>query len=178
MRNATQPLPKPQCAQSILTLKVLGEMHKQIGQIRALALGRRHRAAVARRQTRRIDVRRQRLLVLAVEDDALAQLLANERLEDGKQHIEHVRVVHDVHRLQAQHQHVLHPFEQHGRERGRELHDVVERQAVKVENHHAAADLRRRFAHRAGNADLDGFEQVVERHCGGFPVFCDISALS
>lgn len=166
------PIPsQSQSHTSQLTLKVLGKVHKQIRQIRALALRRRHRAAVTRRQTRRIDVRRQRLLVLAVEDNPLAQLLADERLEHRKQHIEHVRIVHNVHGFQAQHQHILHPFQQHGSKRRRELHHVVERQAVKVENDHAAADLRGRFAHRAGNADLNGFEQVVERHGGGFPVF-------
>lgn len=102
----------------------------------------------------------------------LAQLLANERLEDGEQHVEHVRIVEDVHRLQAQEQHVLHPLQQHGGERGRELHDVVERQAVKVEDHHAAAHLRGGLAHRAEDAHLHAAEHVVQRALRRLPVLC------
>lgn len=72
----------------------------------------------------------------------------------------------------------LHPFEQHGGERGCELHHVAQRQAVKVENHHSAAHLRRRFAHRAVDGDQYGAEQIVEAALGRLPLFCEINGFN
>lgn len=173
-------------------------MLEQIGQIAAFALRCGHCATVTRRQACGINVSSQRFLVLAVEDDLakqtstymstyssnkdichlphqthpLAQLLPNERLEDGEQHIEHVRIVENVHSLQSQAQHVLRPFQQHRRKRRRELHHMRQRQPLKVEDYAAAADLRRRLTHRAKNADLHRAEHVVQRALGGLPFLC------
>lgn len=51
----------------------------------------------------------QRLPVGAVEDDSLAQLLAQERLEQGKDNVEDLWLIDDMNRLDAQRHAVLQP---------------------------------------------------------------------
>lgn len=45
---------------------------------------------------------------------ALAQLLPDEGLEDGEEHIEDIRVVHNVHSLQTHTDALLYIVQQHG----------------------------------------------------------------
>lgn len=52
-------------------------------------------------QRLRVHVLHQRAHVSTVEVDARAQLLSHERLEDGEEHVEDVRLVDDVDRLHA-----------------------------------------------------------------------------
>ena len=61
----------------------------------------RQQASMPLPQSLRVHVLHQRRHVGAVEVDARAQLLPHERLEDGEQHVEDVRLVDDVDRLHA-----------------------------------------------------------------------------
>lgn len=65
---------------------------------------------------------------------SLAQLLPDEGLEDGEQHVEDIRVVHNVHRLQAHTDAILHIVQQHCGKRRCELCNVTEWQTYSSNN--------------------------------------------
>lgn len=76
-----------------------------------------------------------------------------------------------VRELEAKKIHYLDPCKNERRKRGRKLHDVIQREAVKVQYDTAAADLRGWLKHRGGDRHLDGAEQIVQRALRWLPFF-------
>lgn len=117
------------------------------------------------------DVRVKRVSISAVEDDSRAQLLAKERLEESKDHIEDLWLIHDVNAFDSKRHRILQPVYNSLGERWRKLPSLLKRQAVHVENHNRSVDLRFRLKHRCFKKEHASFEDLVETNFLVLPFF-------
>lgn len=130
-------------------------------------------SVVASRQALRLNLFVERVAVGAVEDDSVAQLFAEERLEQRENHLEDLRLVHDVNAFDAEWNRVLQPVYDALGERRRKLPGLLERQAVHVKDHNRAVHLRFRLQHRRFQEQHAAFEHLIQRHFLMLPSLCE-----
>ena len=153
-------------------------LEQQLVPLFALYPGCVHCTAVDRRQTLLRDVLVQRLAIGAVEDDTIAQLLAQDRLKQCEHHVEDFWLIDNVYALDAQRHCVLQPVYDSLRKRWRKLPRLLERQPVHVEDYDRPVHLRFGLEHcRLEEQDaalehlvqgdflvLPGFAQLQQQH--------------
>lgn len=128
-------------------------------------------AAVGGRQEFRRNVFVQHFLVVANENDAIAQFFAQERLEQGKHDVEYFRLVDDVNAFDTHRHRILQPVDNTFGKLRCELPRLLQRQTVHVENHDGTMHLRFWLEHGRLQEDHTAFEHFIQRHFLVFPSF-------
>jgi hypothetical protein len=66
---------------------------------------------------------------------SLSQLGTNERLEDGKEHIENVRIIDNVNSFKSQWNALLNPLQNLSCKRWSEMNNLTQRESIHVKNY-------------------------------------------
>jgi len=115
----------------------------------------------------------QGLAIGAMEDDPAAQLLLEEGLEQGKDHLENLRLVHDVNGLDPERNRVLQPVHNALGERRRKLPRLLETEAIHVEDHNGSADLCFWLQHGRLQEEHSSLEHLIEGDLLVLPALCN-----
>jgi len=108
-----------------------------------------------------------------MENDPAAQLLLEEGLEQSEDHLEDLRLVHNVNGLNPEWHRILQPVHNSLGKRRSELPGLLETEAIHVEDHDCTADLGLRFQHGGLQEEHGALENLIQSHLLVLPAFCN-----